>query len=188
MPPHDRKLLTTILDNLFMRRILPCSQQLPAILIALLLALPTAGFAAPKTGQKYGDWTIGCNKPKGADKEICSIEQNVLNKEGKTVVAIAIGYPPKQPEPIAIIRMPLGILLPAGMGIKLENGEISRAPIQRCTKEGCIAAIKLNKDLLSNLKKGDKAQVLFAITKDRTLAATLSLKGFTAGLSSLQKK
>ena len=158
-----------------------------AILTATLL-LAAAGLcsAAPKDGQTFGDWAVRCEKPKNAPKETCFIFQNhVTKKDHKPVLRIAVGYLPTKNQPVAVITMPLGIALPPGVQIKVDNNEAVRVPVERCEPQGCRAGVILGDKLLAQLKAGQKAEITFDDGARHPITVPVSLKGFTAGLSSL---
>lgn len=158
---------------------------LAALTTTLLL---TAGIcsAAPKNGQNFQDWGVRCEKPKNAPKETCFIFQNhVTKKDHKPVLRIAVGYIPSKDQPVAIITMPLGISLPPGVQIKVDDNEPVHVPVERCEPQGCRAGVILGDKLLGQFKAGTTAKITFDDGARHPITVPVSLKGFTAGLASL---
>jgi invasion protein IalB len=155
------------------------------ILFFVLLIQPAA---ALEEGKRFQDWTIGCEKltDQANAQERCFIYQTVVNNEtDQPVLQIAIGYLPGDEKPAAILTVPLGVALPPGMGVSVDDGDVIRIPYERCVPKGCIAGIPLNDEVIGRFKRGLKAKVLLH-DGTRQVALPVSLKGFTKGFDSLR--
>lgn len=159
---------------------------LPLLLSAVLLA--TAGPAgAAESGKKFQDWGVQCETPEGADKETCFIFQNLVMKDsGQRVLQVMVGHL-QNDKPAAVLTLPLGISLVQGVSVQVDDGDKKRIPVQRCQKNGCIAGLLLDDDLLAAFKGGKKAQVTFYDGRQRPVSVPVSLSGFTAGYQSLEE-
>jgi invasion protein IalB len=162
-----------------------------AILYGVLLALPglTAAESGSQAGVKYQDWTRRCEPIGETEKAICYISQNlVLRESGQRLLNIAVGYlepaTPKQPR--GVITFPLGISLPPGITVQIDQGQTRQFPIERCNKNGCIAAFTVSDELLAAMKAGLQARITFHDAKRKAIGVPVSLRGFTAGFNSLQ--
>ncbi len=152
-----------------------------------LCVLTGAGSAKPKDGEVHGNWTVRCEKQGNAAEEQCFIFQNlVLREGGQRVLHIAVGFLAKEPEPIALVTIPLGISLPLGVSIMVDqDGLRSKFPIERCEPKGCRGGVKLDARMLDALKKGKEATVTFHDADRQPVKVPISLKGFSAGLTAL---
>lgn len=178
-------------DRTVVRRIRRTPTSWRAALAILAAAISLTGTAicsaAPQDGQSFGDWMVRCEKPQNAPKQTCFIFQNhVTKKDGKLVLHIAVGYIPEKDQPVAIITMPLGISLPPGVQIKVDDNEALKVPVERCEPQGCRAGVLLRGTLLSQFKAGHIANITFDDGARRPITIPVSLKGFTAGLASLR--
>lgn len=158
------------------------------------LAAITAGLAfssaapAAETGQVFKDWRVACEKPEGADADVCHIFQNLTMKEnGQQILNVMVGYLPSKPEPVMILTLPLGIALPPGVQVQVDEGKTGRAPIETCTPQGCRVGIPLVDEFLTSLKMGNTLNVTFANLQRKGLSVPVSLSGFSAGMSALKK-
>ncbi len=80
--------------------------------------------------------------------ERCFIVQDIALKEsGQRLLQVAVGYPDEGTRPIAIVTVPLGILLPAGVGLAVDDAEGVRFPVQYCIALGCRSQIALDERL-----------------------------------------
>ena len=52
---------------------------------------------------------------------------------------------------------PLGVLLPAGVSLKIDNEDVTRLNFLQCLANGCIAQLALDDKLLEKLKTGKTA-------------------------------
>jgi len=164
------------------------SPYLITLVLAGLFLFSYGVSAAPIEGQQFGDWRVSCNKSQESPAESCHIVQQVVDKKGELVAKMVIWYPPRQESPVAIFTLPLGIYLPSGMGLKVNNGSVKHIAIDLCTRQGCQARITLDKDLLETIKQGNKAIVSFSATRKRKMTVTISLTGVTVGIYSLTEK
>ncbi|MGB1110463.1 MAG: invasion associated locus B family protein [Gammaproteobacteria bacterium] len=159
-----------------------------AISFALGLGLlTTPATHAAKTGDTFQDWKIQCETPKPEVGEICHAFQNLTMKEGnQRVLHIAVGFLPEKDNPVAIFTLPLGVALPPGVQLQVDEGEKSRFPIEVCTPDGCRAGLEVKPELMTALKAGSKAKITFANMQRQGLTVPVSLKGFTAAINSLK--
>lgn len=80
---------------------------------------------------------------------------------------------------------PLGVLLPAGVGLKIDGADIGSAAFVRCLQNGCIAEVELTDDLVAKLSVGATATFTLLETPAEGVALPISLKGFKDGLAAL---
>ncbi|RME35726.1 MAG: invasion associated locus B family protein [Gammaproteobacteria bacterium] len=159
----------------------------PLLLGALLLGGLPGAEARPENGKSFKNWTVRCEKAKEAETETCYIFQNLVLKEGgQRVLHIAVGYLPQREEPVALLTLPLGISLPPGGTLQVDDNEPVRFQIERCEPNGCRAGLILKPELLEQFRKGMNAQVTFHDAARRPVSVPVSLQGFTAGLASLK--
>ncbi len=149
-----------------------------------------SSWAEPSDGQKFDDWTARCNEEQlTAMGTKCFIFQSVLETEQqRTVLMFVIGQPPDDPEPRAMIVVPIGIVdLRPGIEMVVDGGAPRRYPFVVCFQDGCQAHMKVDDELLGAFKKGIKGTIAYRLLPGgQSVKIPFSLKGFSAGLSSLQ--
>ena len=160
------------------------------LLCLLLLAslAPLQVNAVPKNDQAFGDWKAFCGKNEEG-VEACYVFQSLLLKQKDKQVPllyVAAGYPPKQDKLILRFRVPLGVLLPAGITFRVDERKAAQYGYSYCDKSGCWANMTLGDDELWALKAGNKAFVTFTDLHNKGFAIPVSLKGFTAAVNSLK--
>ena len=159
----------------------------------LSLGMLAAGLAVardmPAEGDAFGSWRVSCETAADSHRRGCFIVQNlVLREGGQRVLQIAVGYVEQTPDPIALLSLPLGISLPPGASIQIDEHEAKRIPIERCEPNGCRAGLKLPEDILASFRSGSQMSVTFYDAKREPIVVPLSLDGFSEGLAALDPK
>ena len=99
----------------------------------LLILAFSLGLAQPSNAQGavrsvHGDWQIRCDTPPGAQAEQCALIQSVVAEDrsnaGLTVIVLKTA---DQKSRLMRVVAPLGVLLPSGLGLKLDNQDVGRA-------------------------------------------------------------
>jgi invasion protein IalB len=136
----------------------------------------------------YGDWQMRCETVTTAAGEQCLLTQSVMAKDrpnvGLVVIAGRVG-----PEKIEILRVvaPLGVLLPMGLGLRIDDQVIGAMDFVRCTPAACIAEARLaTNDLLKKIKAGKTANFVLFLTPDEGIGVPVSLNGFATGYDQLK--
>ena len=154
-----------------------------------VLGLFSAAAVALEQGQRFQDWTVGCERLPGMTQERCFIYQTVVNQEtDDPVLQIAVGYLPMengQERPAVLITVPLGVALPPGIGLRVDSGEPIRIPYERCVPSGCIAGFPLEDSLINQFRRGTRAEIRLH-DGVQAIGLPVSLMGFTAGFNALR--
>lgn len=151
-----------------------------AAILSLSATIPNA--YALKNGQTFKDWKSQCETIDG--KQFCGITQTIKNDKQKPLVNIFIRKIDGQKNPLAFIKVPLGVTLPAGLGLAVDKKEVAQVPYTTCDPAGCNAIVPLTADLTQKMKSGNKLQVgMLYMGKEIVLAASLS--GVTKALGAL---
>jgi len=157
-------------------------------LIWLAGLLPLAAQALPNNDQVFGDWKATCGKdPEGVER--CQVFQALsLKKEDKQLplLTVMVGYPPEQTQALVRFRVPLGVLLPAGLGFRIDDRKATQLGYSHCDQSGCWSSLQLSDNELWAMKAGKQAFVIFTDLNKKSFSIPVSLKGFTAAVKSLQ--
>jgi invasion protein IalB len=137
--------------------------------------------------RQFQDWAVRCGAPAEGAPEACEMVQQRLDEQGQTVLAIAVGRVPNTDDPGMLIILPLGIWLPPGVVLRVDNGEEVPARVERCERRGCQVELLLEPKVLTLLRAGTEANVLFQIYDEngqpKVVGVPFSLLGFTAALN-----
>ncbi len=174
---------------------LSCSRAFLAVLSALVLMssllvssvmLTSPAHAQGEVKATHGDWQMRCDTPPGASGEQCALIQNVTAADRENVgLSVIVLKTSDKKSRILRVLAPLGVLLPSGLGLKVDNVDIGRAGFVRCLPNGCIAEVILHDDLIEKLKKGKQATFIIFQTPEEGIGIPISLKGFSEGFDAL---
>jgi len=158
---------------------------LAAALMAMCLGQGGA-FAQGTVRSVHGDWQIRCDTPPGAQAEQCVLIQSVTAEDrpniGLTVIILKTAD--KKSRIMRVIAPP-GVLLPSGLGLKVDNAELGRAGFVRCVPNGCVAEVVMDDNLLGKLRAGQSATFIIFQTPEEGIGFPISLKGLGEGLDKL---
>ena len=169
---------------------LPCfCKRISAAVIVLQTVIGSAAVhAAPENGQKFLDWTVTCEVSKESAQPACFVFQNLLlKKENKRLLHVAVGYLPAGQQPTAFFTLPLGVSLPGGLSVTVDDGKPVRVRYERCDAAGCLAPLALTDTLVKSLMGGRWSRVAFFDASRREISVPVSLNGFTAALKALKE-
>jgi invasion protein IalB len=158
--------------------------------IACLVAgLPCAASPAAAQGAvkaKYGDWELRCETPPGALHEQCALLQGVADEERPNINLIVIILKTADgPNRLLRVIAPLGVLLPAGLGLKIDDADVGRAGFVRCLTTGCVAEVVMEEKLIDQMKNGKNATFTIFQTPEEGHGIPLTLNGFKEGFGAL---
>jgi invasion protein IalB len=145
------------------------AERLPSARRSLLAALAVlsaavlchgAALAQGAVKSVHGDWQIRCETPPGAQSE-------------------------HQKSRLMRVQVPLGVLLPAGLGLKVDQADVGRAGYVRCLPRGCYAEVVMDDALVSKMKTGQTATFFIFQTPEEGIGFPMGLKGFGEGYDKL---
>ncbi|QCK86002.1 invasion associated locus B family protein [Phreatobacter aquaticus] len=164
---------------------LPAALLLSAL--ATALAGGTAAHAQGAVRATHGDWQIRCDTPPGARTEQCALVQNVAAEDRPNVALTIIALRTADGRARLLrILAPLGVLLPSGLGLKIDQADVGRAGFVRCLPSGCVAEVIMDDNLVTQLSAGETATFIIFQTPEEGIGVPVSLKGFKEGFAALQ--
>jgi len=161
-----------------------------ATFIAIIVCVPPALAQRPVDGEviaQHGDWQVVCREPPpGSKNKVCALVQSVT-AEDRNNVGLTV-YFQKFSNGTRVLRVfaPLGVLLPPGLGLKIDGKDIGRAPFLRCHTFACYAQVVVEDALVKQLAAGKTAIFIIFQAEEAGIGIPISLEGFEKGLTSLQ--
>jgi invasion protein IalB len=146
----------------------------------LAVSLAAAGgHAQGAIKDKHGDWETRCEKPPGARDEQCAVVLSVVDQDrpNLTLVVIVLNTADRKARLMRIIA-PLGVLLPPGIGLKIDDQDMGRLNYLQCLANGCIAQVAMDDKLLDKLKAGKTATLAVFQTPEQGIGMLAPLTGF----------
>lgn len=156
------------------------------VLAVLIMATPNAR-AQGVVKQVFGDWQIRCDTPPGAQTEQCVLLQSVQAEDrpgvGLTVIVLKTA---DQKSRLLRVLAPLGVLIPSGLGLKIDDADVGRAGFVRCLPNGCVAEVVMDDTLVNRLRSGKQATFIIFQTPEEGIGIPLSMNGFGPGYDALK--
>ena len=170
----------------FRHRSHPTGWLRPAIL-SLAMLIPAAGASGQGAVKSvHGDWQVRCDTPPGATAEQCALIQSVTAEDrpnvGLTVIVLKTA---DQKSRVIRVLAPLGVLLPSGLGLKIDDTDIGKAGFVRCLPNGCVAEVIMDDNLLKQLRNGQNATFIIFQTPEEGIGIPMSLQSFGEGYDKL---
>lgn len=193
-------------SRLLIRAGLTASGLIPLLasgLVALGFLVMGAGDAAAQgvLRGKYGDWQHRCDRPSAAAPEQCILIQNILDQQDLNLAVVILKVEDQQStaearkrdaaapmvrRPVLRVIAPLGILLPRGLGLKIDDREIGSTGFVRCLESGCVAEVDMDQPLIDAFSKGKVALFAVFLTPEEGRGLPVTLGGFEQGFGLLQ--
>ena len=158
--------------------------------LAMALAV-SAGTTERATAQGmvksvHNDWQIRCDTPPGAQHEQCTLMQSVMAEDRPNVgLTVIVLKTTDQKGRLMRVVAPMGVLLPYGLGLKIDQTDVGRAGFVRCLTTGCVAEVVLDDNLVKQLRAGQSATFVIFQTPDEGIGFPINLKGFGEGYDKL---
>lgn len=169
--------------------------------------LPGAASAQGQVKSNFSDWELRCDTPAGRPEQ-CILFQNIADEAQPDINLVVVvlrvseaqrtdGSPAGR-RPVLRVIAPLGVLLPSGLGLKIESAkektpqgqpvvkDIGSTGFVKCLPNGCIAEVEMDDRLLGEFKAGRTATFIIFQTPAEGRGLPLNLAGFEEGFQALK--
>ena len=137
--------------------------------------------------ETHGAWQVSCHTPAGAKEEKCALLQRVTAEDRPDVgLTVLLFRAIAEDKKLLRVAVPLGVLLPQGLGLKIDGQDVGNAPFLKCGRRGCIAEVVLEDEVIAKMKKGKTAIFIIFITPEAGIGIPVTLQGFSEALASLK--
>jgi len=148
---------------------------------------PQGGDAAAATSPPQPGWISRCTSASRDVPLECAMEETaVLSKTGQLIVLVNIRVVGDNHATIALVQLPLGLNLPAGAKLQVDEGKVLDLQIQTCENRGCYANAAITPDLLTALKSGKQLKVSFQNLAKETITIPMPLTDFAAAYDKIK--
>lgn len=134
----------------------------------------------------HGDWEVRCIE----GTNTCAMSQIGNTADGKRALLVTIqrvsglrGENGANIPAVMTVQIPLGILLPYGVRLKIDNDQVVPVLLSRCLPQGCVSQTRMLDEAVSKMKAGSTA--VFGFFLENEVLVNVSLRGFTKAYNSL---
>ena len=144
-----------------------------------VLALPATADGAQAQATPQNEWFKVCTKQ--ADNDICNVQNVRTAQTGQLITAVnMIQITGKQNRALFQIAVPTGRVIPAGVAMRVDDGEPQRIPYAICLPDRCIAEAPLDQAIIDSFKAGGAVTFTTVNFQNQPNPVEVTLQGFTA--------
>lgn len=159
-----------------MRMMLLMVFALAAVLMAAMT--PSPADAAPSA------WTVACDNP-----QTCRIQTSITNDQNQAVAMLALRKQTPDGKRLGELILPLGLHIPSGVVVKIDDGEAFPAQLVACGPGGCHAVFEATALVVAAMRDGYDFKTLIVNARNQQgVELTFSLVGFTAANTELSAR
>lgn len=150
------------------------------------LGPPSQANAQAAVKAVHNDWQVRCDTPPGAQSEQCTLVQSVTAEDRPNVsLTVVVLKTADQKSRLLRVVAPMGVLLPAGLHLKIDQTDVGKAGFVRCLPSGCVAEVVMDDNLINRLRTGETATFIIFQIPDEGIGFPISLKGFAEAYDEL---
>jgi invasion protein IalB len=139
---------------------------------------PSAG-EAQQPQLIYSPWTKFCLKGQEANaQQVCFTGKDGRIESGMPVIAAVLIEPEGDAKKVLRVTLPLGMQLPQGTRVIVDQGQPMNAPYIICFTNGCMADYEASAELIGKLKKGQGLVVQGINSQGQPISLVLPLTDF----------
>jgi invasion protein IalB len=132
-------------------------------------------------------WVAKCVSESRQSPIECSIEQTLsLPNTSQLIASVLVRVPSDTRQPVMMIQLPVGIYLPAGLNLEIDDGKPQPVPLQMCDLKGCYASMQVSQDLLASLKSGKRLTMIFQNMAKNNITVPIPLGNFADAYQKIQ--
>jgi invasion protein IalB len=156
------------------------------LLLSLLALLPAAALAQGEVKSRHGEWELRCDTPPGAQDQQCVIMQFVTAEDRENVgLSVVVMKTADRQSRLLRVLAPLGVLLPRGLGLRIDDTDMGTTGFIRCLPNGCVSEVLMDENLIQQFRDGEQAMFIIFQTPEEGIGVPISLEGFAEGFDAL---
>jgi invasion protein IalB len=126
---------------------------------------------------KYGDWQKVCFKTPGANM-VCRTMISGSWDTGQSAVRVDLVERKSESTARLQLFLPVGLYLPAGVKVTVDQGKPYQLPYVWCMTNTCIAGSVADPQLIQDMQKGEKLRIEVVDHSVQSVSTELPLKQF----------
>jgi len=160
-----------------------------ACLLLAFASLPANAQSEVGSGQVkavYGAWKLKCAQIAGAKQDKCALVQDLkLEDRPNMFMTVLLMRSFDSDKKILRIVAPLGVVLPAGLGLRVDGADVGNVKFLKCWRVGCLAEVIVDDNLVNKFASGQTASFIIFPTPESGIGFPAPLAGFSEGIKGL---
>ena len=137
--------------------------------------------------ETFGPWRVWCELDVQS-RENCRAEQVLASQDGKAQLAV-VAYPARAGTPARLrIMPPWGVLIEAGLAVRVDALPVVQVPIRNCLPSGCQAEMTLSEGLIGAMRAGTELKIAVVTADGKPVSTSVPLSGFADAYSRISGK
>jgi len=133
------------------------------------------------------NWITQCGSKTRQGALECSVRQSVIKTDtGQTVAMFSVRIPAETRSPVMMIQLPLGLYLPSGVELQVDDNKVIALPLQTCEASGCYVGAPVPAELAEQLRRGTLLRIGFKNLAETKIDVPMPLAGFAAAFDAIK--
>jgi invasion protein IalB len=151
------------------------------------LQTPPATVPASQATAGESKWATRCAGLTRSGSLECAVEQSVVKADTRQVVTLfRVQVAGDTRAPVMVIQLPLGLYLPAGLGLQVDENKSVDLPVHTCDAGGCYVTSPVSAELLAQLQRGKTLHLRFQNLSKETIDVSMPLAGFATAYEGIK--
>lgn len=159
----------------------PQAQQQPAS------PTPAPTQPAQSNSNAQPAWTVRCGSLARQAPLECILEQQVVVQQtGQQLSLVSVRVPGDTRQPVMLVQLPLGMYLPGGLTLQVDDEKGQLVPIQSCDQRACYVGLPVTAEMLTSLKKGQRLNLIIQSANRESITIPHPLSDFSDQYQKIQ--
>jgi invasion protein IalB len=129
-------------------------------------------------------WEVVCTSSQaGLD---CRAGQSLPFEGAGGRLIVGLEVPPDTKIPVMLLRLPLGVYLPAGVSVRFGNDAAKQLPFESCDQNGCSAKYAITKAEIAAMLNGADVTISAQSLKRQPVVVRVPALGFSAAYAKIK--
>lgn len=163
-------------------------------ILGALVVLGAGALAETKGDEKASSettpvsgWRTSCTASDRAAAVNCVLEQGAfVVPTGQLLAKVTVRVDGADRKPALMIQTPLGLHLPTGVEIRVDEHKPESLALQTCDATGCYAGTALSDAFLGRMSGGRQLSITVQDLSKREVKVSMPLQGFAEGLKKIR--
>lgn len=132
-------------------------------------------------------WVSQCASASRQSQVECTMEQTILlNNTRQLLASVVLRVPADTHQPVMMVHVPVGLYIPAGLTLQIDEGKPLSIGLQTCDLKGCYAGETVPKDMIESMKGGKRLAITFQNVAKQSITVPLTLDNFAEAYQKIQ--
>jgi invasion protein IalB len=147
---------------------------------------PGAPQQQPSVSGKPG-WSSKCVRESRKSPEECYVEEILyVSNTAQPIASVAVRIGSDKANPTLLVRVPVGLFLPAGVNVQIDDGKPQSVTLQTCDAQSCYGELQLSSALISALMGGKQLSIIFQNMTKKEVKLPFPLENFDNAYKNVQ--